>query len=62
MRRPGTGQKKKRWEKPPAVSSAVRSCLEEDCRQEILRRAAREKEISDEGLYAVIDQVLAEEA
>ena len=31
----------KRWEKPPAVSSAVRSCLEEDCRQEILRRAAR---------------------
>ncbi|MCI8565797.1 MAG: CpaF family protein [Lachnospiraceae bacterium] len=52
----------KRWEKPPAVSSAVRSCLEEDCRQEILRRAAREKEISDEGLYAVIDQVLAETA
>ena len=52
----------KKWEKPPAVSSAVRSCLEEDCRQEILRRAAREKEISDEGLYAVIDQVLAETA
>ncbi len=51
-----------KWEKPPSEPSAARSCLEEDCRREILRRAAREKEISDEGLYAVIDQVLAETA
>lgn len=52
----------KRWEEPPVRISGVQPGLEEDCRQEILRRAALEKEISDEGLYAVIDQVLAETA
>ena len=42
------------WVLPAALESA--------CRQEILERAAREKEIDDDTLYQVIDQVIAEKA
>lgn len=36
--------------------------LEEACRREVLARASQEKEISDNSLYALIDEVLCEKA
>ena len=50
----------KRWE--PEAASGLTAGLEEEGRQEILRLAAQEKENSDDGLYRVIDQVLANTA
>ncbi len=38
------------------------SGLEEICRREILQRAAQEKELGDDRLYQMIDQVLSEKA
>lgn len=56
------GQNGDKWEQDSPVLLRSGARLEEDCRREILRRAAQEKEISDEGLYGLIDQVLKETA
>ncbi len=51
---------KERWDDRFGVE--LEASVEESCRQEILRRVAREEEIDDASLYRVIDQVITEKA